>query len=149
MIARCSSVQQSGWLQLRQSLWPHCSAEQHLCEMLSFLAAPRRYVQYVAYTSDDRPIGFAEASLRTEYVAGTNSSPVAYLEGIYVAPEFRGKGTGAELVAVVSAWASDAGCSELASDAELENQDSHAFHRALGFEETARVVYFRKALGKP
>ena len=146
MIVPCSSVQQPGWLELRQSLWPHCSAEEHLRETSSFLAAPQRYAQYVAYTSDDRPIGFAEASLRTEYVVGTNSSPVAFLEGIYVVPEFRGKGIGAELVAVVSAWASGAGCSELASDALLENQNSHAFHRALGFEETERVVFFRKAL---
>jgi aminoglycoside 6'-N-acetyltransferase I len=38
------------------------------------------------------------------------------------------------------------GCSELASDARLENSASHAMHRALGFSETQRVVYFRKAL---
>jgi len=114
--------------------------------MSSFLAVPQRYAQYVAYSQDDRPIGFAEASLRTEYVVGTNSSPVAFLEGIYVVPEFRGKGVGAELVAVVAEWASGAGCSELASDAVLENQNSHAFHRALGFEETERVVFFRKTL---
>src|SRR5262249_5574076 len=127
MITRCSSVQQPGWLELRQLLWPHCSAKQHLGEMASFLVAPERCVQFVAYASGGQPTGLAEASLRTEHVAGTNSSPVAYLEGIYVAPEFRGKGIGAELVAVVSAWARDAGCRELVSDAELENQDSHAF----------------------
>ena len=146
MIVRCSSVEQPGWLELRQALWPHCSAEQHLREMSSFLAAPKRCVQYVAYTSNGRPVGFAEAALRTEYVNGTNSSPVAFLEGIYVVPESRGRGVGAELVAVVSAWAIGAGCSELASDASPENENSHAFHRALGFEETERVVFFRKVL---
>jgi aminoglycoside 6'-N-acetyltransferase I len=34
----------------------------------------------------------------------------------------------------------------MASDALLENTDSHAMHRALGFEEAERVVYFRKLL---
>jgi aminoglycoside 6'-N-acetyltransferase I len=34
----------------------------------------------------------------------------------------------------------------LASDALLDNGASHAMHRALGFEETERVVFFRKPL---
>jgi len=121
--------------------------EEHLGEMSSFLAAPQRYAQYVAYMPDDRPVGFVEASLRTDSVVGTTSSPVAFLEGIYVVPEFRGKGIGRELLAVVSTWAAGTGCRELASDALLESQESRAFHRALGFEETERVVFFRKALG--
>lgn len=43
-------------------------------------------------------------------------------------------------------WARACGCRELASDALLENQASHAAHRALGFVETERVVFFRKPL---
>jgi aminoglycoside 6'-N-acetyltransferase I len=39
------------------------------------------------------------------------------------------------------------GCTELASDALLDNQASHAMHEALGFAETERVVYFLKPLG--
>ena len=85
--------------------------------------------------------------MRADYVNGTNSSPVAFLEGIYVVAELRRKGTGSALVAAVSAWARSAGCSELASDALLENVSSHAVHRALGFQETERVVFFRKELG--
>lgn len=38
------------------------------------------------------------------------------------------------------------GCGELASDAPLENAASHAMHHALGFVETERVVFFKKAL---
>lgn len=34
----------------------------------------------------------------------------------------------------------------MASDALLDNAGSHAFHEAVGFEETERVVYFRKSL---
>nr|WP_241823604.1 GNAT family N-acetyltransferase [Sphingomonas sp. Sph1(2015)] len=50
---------------------------------------------------------------------------------------------GGALVAAVADWGRAQGCSEFASDAELENVDSHAMHRALGFVETERVVYFR------
>ena len=35
---------------------------------------------------------------------------------------------------------------ELASDALIDNAVSHGMHRRLGFEETERVVYFRKDL---
>jgi aminoglycoside 6'-N-acetyltransferase I len=45
-------------------------------------------------------------------------------------------------------WALSEYCSELASDSLLENVAAHAAHRALGFEEMERVVYFRRTLRK-
>ena len=51
------------------------------------------------------------------------------------------------LVTRAEQLACSAGCSEFASDARIENAASHSMHRALGFSETERVVYFRKALG--
>ena len=114
--------------------------------MSSFIASPERYAQFVAYSSSSQAVGFVEASVRTDYVNGIKSSPVAFLEGIYVVPEARRKGIAAAPVAAVSGWALGVGCHELASDALLENQANHAVHRALGFQETERVVFFRKAL---
>ena len=43
-------------------------------------------------------------------------------------------------------WLTAIGCDELASDALLGNVPSHAAHLGCGFEETERVVYFRKRL---
>ena len=43
-------------------------------------------------------------------------------------------------------WARALGYSELASDAEIDNTVSIAAHRALGFEETDRIVCFLKKL---
>ena len=40
----------------------------------------------------------------------------------------------------------NAGVLVFASDAALENTESHAMHAALGFQESERVVFFRKAL---
>jgi aminoglycoside 6'-N-acetyltransferase I len=148
-IERCTSVEHLGWLKFREALWPHCSREVHLVEMAFFLTNPRRYAQWIAYSPKSEPLGFAEASIRSDYVNGTESSPVGFLEGIYVTPDFRGKGVARSLIAEVGLWASAAGCHELASDALVENQVSHAMHRALGFARTEAVIFFRKVLNEP
>jgi aminoglycoside 6'-N-acetyltransferase I len=146
MIKRCAVLGQPGWLSLRQALWPHCSRLEHLAEMTSFLKSPERHVQLVAYIEDDQPVGFAEATVRTDYVNGTTTSPVAFLEAMYVLPRARRKGVGRRLVEAVASWAVEMGCSELASDALLENELGQAVHKAIGFVETERVVSFNKPL---
>ena len=143
----CTSTGQNGWLSLRRELWPEGSQHEHLAEMQSFLDQPIRFAQFMVYAQDGEPAGFVEAALRTDYVNGTEGSPVAFLEGIYVRPERRGSGIGGALVGAAEQWAGAQGCSELASDALLDNHASHAFHQATGFAETERVVYFRKSLG--
>ena len=142
MIAPCASIDAPGWLELRQTLWPG-AREAHVAEMAAFLADPGRYAQFVAHEGGT-PAGLAEAAIRSDYVNGTQSSPVAFLEGLYVAPAFRRRGIARLLVAEIIRWAKARGCGELASDALLDNTASHAAHRALGFEETERVVFFRK-----
>ena len=145
-IEPCESAEHPGWLRLRQALWPECAREQHLAEMKHFIANAHRYVQFVAYSATREAVGLAEASLRSDYVNGTESSPVGFLEGLYVVPPARRRGVAAALVAAVCDWTRRAGCRELASDAVLENSISHVVHQALGFEETERVVFFRRKL---
>ncbi|WP_077036685.1 aminoglycoside 6'-N-acetyltransferase [Pelomonas sp. KK5] len=146
MITPCTSIEQPGWLALRRTLWPEGTDDEHLAEMAEFIGEPQRFAQFIACTDQGEPIGFIELALRHDYVNGTESSPVAFLEGIYVAPAHRGRGTARDLVAAAMAWARQHRCIELASDAPLDNEASQAMHRSLGFEETERVVYFRKRL---
>jgi len=73
-------------------------------------------------------------------------SPCAFLEGWWVDDDVRRAGVGRALVAAVEQWARAHGFTELGSDALLDNALSHQAHRALGFEERERVVYFRKRL---
>jgi aminoglycoside 6'-N-acetyltransferase I len=87
MIERCTSLGQPEWLSLREALWPHCSHEEHLAETASFLAELAKYAHFVAYSEAAAPIGFVEASLRSEYVNGTSISPVVFLKGLYVVPQ--------------------------------------------------------------
>ena len=146
MAIACNSVNQPGWLVLREQLWPHHPSSEHLAEMAAFLASPERFAQFIEYDASGNAVGFVEASIRNDYVNGTNSSPVAFLEGVYVVPQARGQGIARALVAEAERWAIGVGCSEFASDALLENTRSHAMHVALGFKESERVVFFRKAL---
>ena len=146
MIARCTSIQQSGWLALRDALWTGCTSAEQLSEMAAIVANPTRLAAFVAYADAGLAVGLAEAALRTDYVNGARSTPVAFLEGLYVAPDHRRKGIAAALVAEVERWAVGIGSTELASDAALENPASLAVHDALGFRETERVAFFSKAL---
>lgn len=142
----CAGAQEPGWLALRQALWPEGSAAEHEEEMRSFVATPERYGQFIGLDEAGQALGFVEVAMRHDYVNGTESSPVAFVEGLYVRPDSRRCGLGAALMAAAEAWARSQGCSELASDALLDNRVSHQTHLALGFEETERVVYFRKRL---
>ncbi len=135
----------SAWAALRQALWPEENPERHLPDIAAMLARPGNAVAFLAL-EQQRVVGFAEATLRRDYVNGTNSSPVGFLEGWYVEEAFRRKGIGRALIAAIERWTVMQGCSELASDAMSDNLDGHVAHAACGFEETDRVVYFRKRL---
>ncbi len=144
-VATSSDIE--AWTKLRAQLWESTSPEQHRDEASTMLAKPHSECITFLDTVDGAGIrAFAEAALRRDYVNGCETSPVAYLEGIFVRPEDRGRGIGRGLLRSVQTWALEQGCSELASDADLDNLASQAFHMALGFEETERVIYFRKLL---
>ena len=95
---------------------------------------------------NDTPIGFAQCSLRNDYVEGTSSSPVGYLEGVFVKSQYRNKGYAKELLLACEKWAKEMGCSEFASDCEFTNEGSLKFHLSMGFDEVNRVICFRKEI---
>lgn len=102
-------------------------------------------VCFIKY-ADDKAIGFAQCQLRYDYVEGTHSSPVGYLEGIFIVPEYQEKGYGGELLRECEKWAKEKGCTEFASDCEIDNTGSLDFHLAMGFSETNRIICFRKEI---
>jgi len=134
------------WLRMRRDLWPDGS-ETHAGEIAAFLDGTLTNPRAVLMAVDDRgaPVGFAELSIRP-YVDGCDTNRVAYLEGWYVDPDHRRRGVGRELIAGAEEWARAQGSTEFGSDALLDNDLSAAAHRALGFEETEQIRYFRKLL---
>jgi aminoglycoside 6'-N-acetyltransferase I len=146
-IAIAKAEDAADWAAMRQALWPKGNPGIHSADIAQLLATPDDTINFIARAGDGRPAGFAEAGLRHDYVNGTQSSPVEFLEGIYVDPAFRRTGVARQLVDAIENWALQQGCSELASDTGIANIASQNMHNALGFTETQRVVYFRKALG--
>jgi aminoglycoside 6'-N-acetyltransferase I len=143
-IETCGPDQIPQWVALRCALWPDEDQEAMAREAPAMLGQPGLLV--LLAREGDAVTGFAEASIRRDYVNGCETSPVAFVEGIYVVPEKRGCGVARALIGAVEDWARKQGIKELASDALLDNGPSHAMHQALGLSETERVVYFRKAL---
>ncbi len=144
-IERATEADIPAWAALRARLWP-ADAAAHAAELPALLASWPAQAAFLAHAGDGPLVGFAEASLRRDYVNGTSTSPVGFLEGWFVDEGWRAQGIGRALVDAVERWSRAQGCRELASDALLENTASHLAHAACGFAETERVVYFRKAL---
>lgn len=135
------------WLGLRAELWPGEPSAELADEVRAWLADRPRDDREVllAQASGGAVVGFAELSVRP-FAEGCRSDRVGYLEGWYVDPGHRGRGVGRALVEAALDWARRAGCTEFASDTEVDNRDSQAAHGALGFSEVGRLVLFRRAL---
>ncbi|TDJ33679.1 MAG: GNAT family N-acetyltransferase [Gammaproteobacteria bacterium] len=131
------------WRRMRDALYVGLTAEFHDEEMQLIAAATDR-VCFLAW-QHGQPVGFMELSLRN-IVDGCLGSPVGYLEGIYVEPRYRRKGHSRTMVDHAAEWFRQHGCSEMASDALLANRGSQGFHKHLGFEETYRIVEYRRRL---
>ena len=119
-----------------------------LAELAAELAELMKSPEAVVFLGevDGQAIGFAQCQLRHDYVEGTHSSPVGYLEGIFVVQEYQHKGYAKELLCECELWAKEKGCSEFASDCELDNKNSYSCHIAMGFEEANSVICFKKEL---
>ncbi len=133
------------WLRMRTALWPDAEAN-HSTDIERFLTrADPTTIVLVAEREEGILGGFLEAGTRP-WAEGCSSSPVGYIEGWWVDADLRRSGVGTMLVAAAETWASSLGLTEMASDAELANAESHAAHQALGYEEAERIVCFRKRL---
>jgi aminoglycoside 6'-N-acetyltransferase I len=145
-IERCTRETLDDWVRLRHALWSDESLEEHRRYALSILARPQQAIAYLVRDEAGSVIAFAEATMRADYVNGCTTSPVGFLEGLYVEPFRRGVGIAKFLCATIEAWTSNLGCTELASDVLLNNVTGQNAHKRLGFKETERVVYFVKRL---
>jgi aminoglycoside 6'-N-acetyltransferase I len=133
------------WVSLALALWPY-ETEQDMRAL--FLKRIPSEKDQTMLCRDERgeAIGFIDVSIREEYVEGSNSSPIGYVEGIYVKPEYRLQGIARELLRLGEEWSRAHGCTEYGSDTEIENVESQAFHLRAGFEAAHTIVHFIKKL---
>ena len=81
---------------------------------------------FMAYVGDN-PCGMAGCYRRT--------SDIVMLTAMWVAPEFRGKNIGKQIVRAVIEWAREGGASTLEAWVS-ENNPARIFYQRIGFEET-------------
>ena len=143
IVAATDHTKRSAAAGLALKLWPEHTRSEMEADLKEHCQAGG--VVFLAQ-EENSLIGFAQCGLRHDYVEGAYTSPVGYLEGIYVEPAFRRCGVAAELVRACEAGARARGCSEFASDTEAENVRSIHFHLSVGFQEANRVVCFLKRL---
>jgi len=143
LIKRAVTQDHSVWVVLRRKLWSG-SKKMHAAEVRDF-SSRRNFICFIAWDEAKKAVGFAEASIRP-FANGCKERPVPFLEGLWVDPKFRRRKIGKKLVSAVEVWAIKRGFREIGSDALISNKVSRNAHAAYGFEETERVVYFRKSL---
>ncbi len=144
MIQKAGMHHVSVLAQLACRLWPEHTVADMQVEFAENVARADAAC-FLAFDGE-QAIGFAQCGLRHDYVEGTDSTPVGYLEGIYVEEGYRKQGIAGKLLSACEGWAKEKGCAEFASDCELENAQSLHFHLNMGFTEANRIICFTKKL---
>ena len=119
------------WLRLRTAHWPDGAAD-HAPEIAAFFAGAAREPQAVLLaeyaetpTKSGRHserseesffvVALMELSVRTD-LAPLRNVKVGYVEGLYIVPEFRGRGLARQLLRFAQDWACQQHCPGFASD---------------------------------
>jgi aminoglycoside 6'-N-acetyltransferase I len=141
-IVQADSSHLGVWAELASRLFDGHAAGELEAEFAEFLETGKE--TGFLCLENGQAVGFMNVSVRQDYVNGTDGSPVAFLEAIYVLPEWRRRGVARQLVARAEQFARDKGLAQLASDCLEDNTLSQTFHQNSGFRETERVIYFVK-----
>jgi len=141
MIVPVTKKNENAWAELCVALWSDLTVDSVLK-----MSSEGLFKNEFLYIEEGEAAAFLSLSLRSDYVEGTESSPVGYIEGLYVRPEFRRRKIAEQLVNHAKEWSKHYGCTELASDCILDNTASQAFHTDVGFTEANRLVCYTMQL---
>ena len=144
MVVKAEKSDSAVLAELAVQLWDGHSKED-LENEFTLLTEKTDAACFIKYDGN-QPVGFAQCQLRRDYVEGTSTSPVGYLEGIFVIEEYRHRGHARELLSSCEEWAKEMQCEEFTSDCGNNNDVSLHFHLAMGFEEVNRIICFKKEL---
>jgi len=134
------------WLALRRRLMPAIDDLQHERDWARMMDERGRRATLVCVDDEGGMLGMLEVSRRMDAEAFA-SGPIGWVETLHVEPGEYREQSARQLTDAAARWANTRGCRILASDTTIDNQWAQKLHRDLGFEEVARKVIYRKALG--
>lgn len=132
------------YFDMARALFPDYSVGQ-LRKDLQHITSSGKHQAFLAM-EDGQPSGFVNVSVRRDYVEGATTSPVGYLEALYVKPGYRKRGVGCKLARTAEAWALARGCAQMGSDTWESHKDGISFHHKMGFRQEDILVHFIKDL---
>ena len=118
---------------LASRMWDHPAEE--LAPEFVELTASDEAACFLAFV-DRLPVGFARCQLRHDYVEGCETSPVGFLEGIYVDDGHRHAGIAKALLQHACAIAKEMGCAYATLQASPMGQP---VYENLGFEDAGTI----------
>ncbi len=143
-VVRLTLADRDAWAAMRKALWP----DQPLAELTGEIGPMLAKGDLAAFgirAADGRLLGLIEVGTRS-VAEGCLTSPVGYIEALWIDTSVRRHGLARRLIEAAIAWSREQGYSELGSDVEIENTVSQSVHEKLGFEETERLVTYRMDL---
>lgn len=130
------------WTDLALLLFPDSSFDEEFAFHKDSLTSEKELG--LLYKKDNQYVGFMNLSIRHDYVNGTDTSPVVFVEALYILPDYRQQGIGREFIEYAENYAKQKGIAQLASDCLIDNSLSEIFHKNCGFVEKERVICFVK-----
>lgn len=133
------------WAEMRHALWPDADIGELRQELPDILADETRFWSFMLEDASVRVAGFVEVQLRDMF-DGNRVDPYPHLEALWVVQDMRRTGGAQLLLEAVEQRARQDGHRMLGSDADLDNDASHAWHDACGFAEEGRQILYSKQL---
>ena len=130
------------WKAMRQKLY-HAIGDPSCDEEMRNVHTSNDWNCWFITDLDGEVIGLVEVSIRN-IVDGCLTSPVPYLEGLFIMPDHRALGLGTAVMEMLIDWAAGKGYQEFATDTELKNSRAQEFYEKLAFEEVDKVVVYRR-----
>ena len=144
-----TAADRTAWLAMRVALYSEAAPGARAAELaaeVDMMLARDDWVAFAVEAPDGTLVGLIELFERN-YAESCETSPVCYIEGLWVDAAWRRRGLARRLVEAGRDWARSRGRTEMASDVQITNLLSQTVHRRLGFAETERLVTYRQPIG--
>lgn len=133
------------WVDLGVEFWFKWKKEDIKKEFKKILTS-KNETSFICRDDKGLAVGFINVAIRTDYVEGSKTHLVGYLEGVYVKKAFRNRGIATLLFKEAKKWFAVKKVKEIGSDVEIHNKKSQRFHAKLGFKRGETLVHYLKKL---